>query len=239
MSGLDDPALVAAEYATDERLAARIAGHALGSGPDARAGAFDAIAAAAPRRVLEVGCGQGWLAERVLNELSAGVVALDQSAHMVELTRARGVDAVVGDVQQLPFADASFDLVAAAWMLYHVADLDRALTEIARVLEPGGRLVAVTNANEHLRELYELVGLERPALPFASDAAETLLGRHFGHVTRSDAYGWSIFPTRAAAQDYVDASLAMFGGRKLPATTEEPLRVRRAPTVFVAQKAVA
>ena len=44
---------------------------------------------------------------------------------MVELARARGVDARVGDVQELPFADGAFDCVVAAWMLYHVPDLDR------------------------------------------------------------------------------------------------------------------
>ena len=58
---------------------------------------------------------------------SARAVAfVDQSERMVELARARGVtDAQVGDVQQLPFADASFDTAVAAWMLYHVPDLDR------------------------------------------------------------------------------------------------------------------
>ena len=47
---------------------------------------------------------------------------------------------------------ASFDTVVAAWMLYHVPDLDRGLAEIARVLTPGGRLVAVTNSELHLEE---------------------------------------------------------------------------------------
>ena len=67
------------------------------------------------------------------------VTFVDLSQRMVELARARGIaDAHVGDVQELPFADASFDTVVAAWMLYHVPDLDRGLAEIARVLEPGG-----------------------------------------------------------------------------------------------------
>ena len=47
---------------------------------------------------------------------------------------ARGVEAIVGDVQDLPFADGSFDCVVAAWMLYHAADLDLALREVRRVL---------------------------------------------------------------------------------------------------------
>ena len=77
---------------------------------------------------------------------------------MVELTRARGVHAVVGDAQALPFSDAQFDAVLAASMLYHLPDLDAGLAELRRVLRPGGRLVAVTNAPDHLAEIWQLTG---------------------------------------------------------------------------------
>ena len=77
---------------------------------------------------------------------------------MVALTQARGVEAVVGDVQNLPFRDGIFDCAVAAWMLYHVQDLNRALLE----LEPGsaaqGRLVATTNSGDTLPELWDLLG---------------------------------------------------------------------------------
>ena len=49
---------------------------------------------------------------------------------MVELTKARGVDVHLADVQSLPFADGEFDCVAANWVLYHVPDLDRGLSEL-------------------------------------------------------------------------------------------------------------
>jgi ubiquinone/menaquinone biosynthesis C-methylase UbiE len=232
---LDDADAVRREYATDERLSARAAAHENGEGPDAREVLFDAIAEARPRRFLEVGCGQGWLSERVRRELGAEVVAVDQSEHMVELTRARGVDAWIADVQALPFEDGRFDVVAAAWMLYHVPDVRLALAEIERVLEPGGRLVAVTNARAHLRELYDLVGRERPVVPFHSDDAEELLRERFEPVERKDAFGWTIFATSAEAQAYTDASLSMFGGARVP-EQPGPIRVRRAPTIFVAHK---
>ena len=132
-------------------------------------------------RVLEVGCGEGELAER-LTATVAEVVAVDQSPRMVELTRARGVDAHVADVQQLPFPDASFDAVLAAWMLYHVPDLDRGLSEVARVLRPGGRLVATTNGADHLAELLALGGIERWELPFEAENGAEILGRHFASV---------------------------------------------------------
>src|SRR4029078_7030536 len=99
-------------------------------------------------------------------DLAATVSFVDVSPRMVELARARGVDAQVGDVQELPFADGSFDVAVAAWMLYHVPHLDRGLSELARVLRPGGILVAVTNSRYHLLELRELVGSGPSTLSF-------------------------------------------------------------------------
>jgi len=54
-------------------------------------------------------------------------------------------------------------------------------------------------------------------------------------VERRDAHGWVAFPDRAAAQSYVDASPQVLAGGRLP-EFEGPLRVRRAPVVFVADK---
>ncbi len=67
-------------------------------------------------------------------ETAAEVVAVDLSPRMVELARERGVDAQVADVQAAAVRGWEFDLVVAAWMLYHVPDLDPRLAEIARVL---------------------------------------------------------------------------------------------------------
>ena len=64
---------------------------------------------------------------------------------------------MLGDVQELPFPDGTFDAAVAAWMLYHVPDRDRAISELARVLRPGGRLVAITNGRDHLAELWHAV----------------------------------------------------------------------------------
>src|SRR5919204_4728862 len=112
---------------------------------------------AEPRRVLDVGCGTGELAERVARELGADVVAIDISQRMVELTRARGIEARVADVQALPFGDGEFDCVAACWVLYHASDVDAAIAECARVLQPGGRLVAAT-VGDNIPEVWELIG---------------------------------------------------------------------------------
>lgn len=232
---LNDPELVRTEYEDETRLAARQAAHESGEGPDARQVLFAAVAKTRPGRVLEVGCGQGELARRIATELGVEVVAIDQSPRMVELAQKRGVDARVGDVQALDFPDESFDCVVAAWMLFHVPDLDRGLAESARVLRPGGRLVAATNGPDHLQELHDILGTEPVGSAFNGENGERALRRHFVRVERHDAAGHLIFPSRDAAQAYVDASPVTLNGALPP--IEGFIRVRRTPVVFVAEKA--
>ena len=234
---LNDPDLVRREYADESRFAARAAAWASATGPDPRELALEAVAEVAPRRVLEVGCGRGEAAERI-QRAGAEVIALDQSERMVELTRARGVSARRGDVQNLPFDDGSFDCVLAAWMLYHVPDLDRGLAELARVLRSNGRLVTVTNTEFNLPELWTLFG--RRALRshgFNAENGEEILRRHFPSVTRRDARGTLRFADRDAALRYVEASTTRSHlAADLPAW-EGPLDCSRFSVVFVAEKA--
>ena len=235
--GVDDVAFVRAQYEREDKLRARKAAYADAEGDDPREFAFQALAEAKPRKVLEVGGGEGELAERILQELGAEVIGIDQSERMVEIQRSKGIDARRGDVEALPFADAEFDVAIAAWMLYHVPDLDRGLGELARVLRPGGRLVAVTNGVDHLQELWELAG--RPSsvrhFTFRSENGEEALQRHFGNVLRRDVHGWLTMNTetirRFAASWDALADLVTVG------PLDPPLRVRRDSTVFVAEKA--
>lgn len=231
---LDDPAVVREEYASEERLARRKAANASGEGPDSREIAFAAIAEAEPRRVLEVGPGEGELAERMRNELGCEVVAIDQSERMVELTRERGIDARVGDVQDLPFEDEEFDCAVAAWMLYHVPDVERALGELARVLRPAGRLVAVTNSRKHWAELKQLLGIKDFRTTFDAEDAQRLLAPHFQRIEERTATGSLVFPSSDDAQRFVDSTV-IFAGHEVPAF-DGPLRVRRTPVIFIADK---
>jgi ubiquinone/menaquinone biosynthesis C-methylase UbiE len=179
----DDPGIVRREYADETGLNVRFALWERRDGPQPGDIAFDEIVALEPSRVLEVGCGRGELAARLVGA-GIEVVALDQSPRMVELTRERGVDARVGDVQELEFPDASFDVAVANHMLYHVPDIDRALGELARVLCPGGTLVASTNGARSLVEMWDLVGRdlsERNRL-FMRETGEAMLRRHFREV---------------------------------------------------------
>jgi SAM-dependent methyltransferase len=229
----NDPEVVAREYASEQGLLGRRAAYRFAEGPDPREIVFRAVAEVEPRRVLEVGPGPGELAERIRDELEADVVAVDSSPRMVELTRGRGIEAMVGDVQELPFEDESFDCAVAAWMLYHVPDVDRGIAELARVLRPGGRLVAATNAADHWDGLRELLTDERADMCFSAANGEELLSRAFARVERIDATGWIVFPSRTEAQEFADATMTLSG--ELP-QFEGPLRVRRSPYVFVAEK---
>lgn len=111
-------------------------------------------------RVLEVGCGTGSLWEENREHLPASLLLVlsDRSPGMVrEAVDRTGLPGVVADAQALPFEDQTFDLVVANHMLYHVADLDRAIAELHRVLRRGGRLAAAANGEGHMAELKDLV----------------------------------------------------------------------------------
>ena len=99
---------------------------------------------AAPR-ILDAGCGTGGnLAEFGRLGPAAGV---DPSAVAVELCRERGLDGVVcGRIEEMPFADGSFDLLMATDVLEHVEDDRRAATELRRVAAPDSRLIITVPA---------------------------------------------------------------------------------------------
>jgi len=98
-----------------------------------------------PARVLDVGCGTGVLASRLL-QAGYEVTGIDPSAGMLEVLRSRapGVAAVEGSGAALPFDDGEFDLVLSVATFHHIADPDdvrRALMEMVRVARPGGRIL--------------------------------------------------------------------------------------------------
>jgi 2-polyprenyl-6-hydroxyphenyl methylase / 3-demethylubiquinone-9 3-methyltransferase len=99
-----------------------------------------ALGEAPGRLVLDAGCGGGLVAKG-LAEAGAHVVGVDQLPACLLVARRAvpaGFQPAVGQLERLPFADASFDAVVAADVLEHVPDLPAAVAELARVLRPGG-----------------------------------------------------------------------------------------------------
>jgi SAM-dependent methyltransferase len=101
---------------------------------------LDLLPPVAGARTLDLGCGEGHNT-RLVAERGASVVALDIADTFIRAAVASlpdGTAAVQGDGARLPFRAASFDLVTAFMSLMDVADPEHALSEIARVLRPGG-----------------------------------------------------------------------------------------------------
>lgn len=117
--------------------------------------------------VLEVGCGpanlwqdahrsgrypEGW--QLTLTDFSEGMLETAKGAFSDMRRKAKFQ---IANVMELPFEDNQFDLVIANFMLYHVPNLPNALAEIQRVLKPNGKLFAMTNALNHMKELKDIV----------------------------------------------------------------------------------
>jgi ubiquinone/menaquinone biosynthesis C-methylase UbiE len=118
---------------------------------------YDMLGLAPGRRVLDVGCGLGDDAAAMAGFVAPGgaVVGIDGSRAMVDAARARhvgvnGLSFEVADATSLPFDDASFDACRIDRVLQHIADPAPVVREMARVLRPGGVLVAYDNDWETL-----------------------------------------------------------------------------------------
>jgi SAM-dependent methyltransferase len=142
-------------------------------------------------RVLEVGCGAGWMwaeaaarlpgeLDLTLTDLSNGMVteAVDRVG---SLGRYRQTAGRVADVQELPFRPGSFDVVVAIYVLHHVPDTRRAIAEMARVLRPGGVALVACVGDGHLAELHQ-IRREVFGEPWADTIADT-----FGAVAAAKA----------------------------------------------------
>lgn len=100
------------------------------------------VSAERPARVLDVGCGQGVLLDALSSRLPEALLVGIDAVPAPATARWRGV---TGDIAtQLPFADASFEVVVAGEVIEHVPHPDLMLAELRRVLAPGGLLVLST-----------------------------------------------------------------------------------------------
>ncbi|MDP9416373.1 MAG: methyltransferase domain-containing protein [Actinomycetota bacterium] len=133
---------------------------------------LDALAVGGGTRVLDIGCGTGSLAEAAARR-GAAVAAVDAEPSMVRATAERVPTArtEVAVLPALPFADATFDAVAANFVVNYVAPPAEAVAEMARVTCPGRR-VAVTvwpHPKPPLQRLWDDVldaaHVERPPIP--------------------------------------------------------------------------
>lgn len=131
------------------------------------------------RRVLDVGCGTGALARLFAHRYpEARVVAADFSPAMVRRARgatpaAAAVDYAVGNIGRLPFADATFDVVASAFVARNLVDLDAGFRELRRVLRAGGTALTLDISEPRSPTVARLFHAH-------FDRAVPMIGRAFG-----------------------------------------------------------
>ncbi|HEY8040672.1 MAG TPA: class I SAM-dependent methyltransferase [Polyangiaceae bacterium] len=129
------------------------------------------------RDVLECGVGTGLLLERIAR-FASSAKGIDLSPRMLERAHARGLDVREASVTDVPFPDATFDVVCSFKVLAHVKDIGRALSEMARVTRPGGVVLA---------EFYNPVSVRGLVKRFGPPGAVSHRKRESDVYTRFDA----------------------------------------------------
>ena len=108
-----------------------------------------------PKQILDIATGTGDLALMMADLNPDRIVGLDISAGMLEVGKQKiakanlsdKIEMIVGDSEDMPFEDATFDAITVSFGVRNFANLNKGLTEIARVLKPNGVLVILETSN--------------------------------------------------------------------------------------------
>ena len=133
------------------------------------------------RDVLEVGCGTGLVLSRIAS-FARRTQGIDLSPGMLQKARERGLDVVEGSATELPFEDLSFDVTCSFKVLAHIPDIERALSEMARVTRSGGHILAEFYNPHSLRGLLRRLA---PPRAVAKDAHEGQVYTRFDSPLRA------------------------------------------------------
>jgi SAM-dependent methyltransferase len=225
---MDDAGQLARQYADDRNLRVRMQAHERYTvGPALEEAVDAALALRGTEALLDVGCGPGDFLARLANSGHRGrLVGVDLSPGMVlqARTRAPQVQFFTADAAGVPLPPAAFDVVTARHMLYHVPDIAAALRECHRLLRPGGRLLALTNASDYMQAFHDLLAAAlgaddrfaaltraRPATRFDEHAAEQRLASVYGNVQLAFQESALVFPSPEPVLAYFD-TLETMGG---------------------------
>jgi ubiquinone/menaquinone biosynthesis C-methylase UbiE len=152
---------------------------------------LDWIGPPAAARWLDVGCGTGIFTQLILDACwPAAVSAVDPSNAQIQgacrVARRGIVELRLADAQALPFADASFDIVASTLVINFIPDRPRALSEMCRVARPGGLVAgcvwdfaAELSPSWPLRRAMRRMGVDAPSVPGREDSSANALARLF------------------------------------------------------------
>ena len=173
MSKINDISVVKQQYATANNLGTRISIHDKYSTNKLGFGnwIFSNYRIDKGAKVLELGCGTGdmWKDKESVICTCSKIILSDFSEGMVATTRDNigsydNIEYKVLDIQDIPYEDATFDIVIANMMLYHVPDIDKGLMEVRRVLKREGRFYCATYGEhgiiEYLSKILSAYGVE-------------------------------------------------------------------------------
>ncbi len=149
-------------------------------------------------RILDVGCGDGDMSERIAAR-GATVIGVDAAPDMLAAARARGIDARVMDGQELDF-EAEFDAIFSNAALHWMPRADGVLAGVRRALRPGGRLVAEFGGHGNVAAVLDAIitaldgrGIDgRAFMPWYFPTVEAYRGRLEAHGFR--VAGIDLFP---------------------------------------------
>jgi len=134
-----------------------------------------------PQVIADLGAGDGSFS-LLLAQNAEKVIAVDSSAKMIEFAReqahrnhVKNVDYRLGDMEELPIEDASVDIVFFSQSLHHALHPDRAISEAARILKPGGRIAILDLAKHRFEEARDIYADEW--LGFGEAELESMLER--------------------------------------------------------------
>ena len=152
-------------------------------------------------RILELGCGNGNQWENRIEQLPNGCTLMlsDFSDGMVKIvwekySNHKNMLAQKIDIQDIPFPDNCFDIVIANYMLYHVPDLNKGLSEVKRVLKPSGKFYCATNGTggmkAYINNAFKQINPQSIAFieesSFSLQNGKALLIKYFKTVQRVD-----------------------------------------------------
>ncbi len=191
-------------FAQESDYEAQSALYDTGTGTDALELAFERVAQFHPGTIVDVGCGTAVFAARLQTAIKGKVLAADLSPRMAKMAADRGLGTVIADLNRLPFASGTVDCLIANWVLHYLENVAAGIREAARVLRPGGLLVAATLSERNLSELWELLfGTPAIIIAFSRENGRRRLKRHFREVDRLDANGQVTFADWAAVRDHL------------------------------------
>jgi SAM-dependent methyltransferase len=203
------------QYTDDAHLTARQSLWRLRTGPALHDTVLDLATLHGTETIVDVGCGNGaYLAELHRRGHTGPVLGLDLSEGMARHSSLHALTAMA-DAQALPLRDGSVDIVLSLHMLYHVPNLNQAISELRRVLRPSGTAMVATNGPGHTAEAKQIlakaarrvtdidVELNWDTLRFHPEAARELLITAFDEVDLHEL--GDSFPVRdpAIVSDYL------------------------------------